>query len=133
MTLPSSCGSTNSLNDASITTTEQETAFIAYVNVLEDQVNALKDNTAVASVQTRLTVGGNRVSPPDEIIASTGTSNASAAIIDELRRDRAAQKEAMASLTALLNTMLTQTPSVGGTGTGGGGGGNNITKENTTK
>ena len=35
----------------------------------------------------------------------------------------------MAAVTALLNTILTQTPPGGGTGTRGGGGGNNSSKE----
>ena len=44
MTLLYSRGSTNSLTDASITTTERESAFKAYAKVLEDQVTALKDD-----------------------------------------------------------------------------------------
>ena len=62
--LPSSCGSTNSLTDAYLNTTEREAAFITYVKVLEDQITALKNETTVASSQTRLTVGGNRASSP---------------------------------------------------------------------
>ena len=71
---------------------EQEANFIAYFKVLEDQVTVLKYDAAMGSVQTRLMVGGNRDPPPTESIASTGTSDASSAIIAELRRDRAAQK-----------------------------------------
>ena len=108
---------------------EREAAFIAYVGFLEDQVTVLKDDATLAIVQTRLMVGGNRASPPTKIIASTGTSNASSAIIAELRSDRAAQKEAMAALNALLKTMLTQTPPDWGTGAGSGDGGKNATKE----
>ena len=64
----------------------------------------------MASLQTRLTVGGNRASLLDKIIAITVTSDASSAITDELYREREAQKEAMADLTSLFNMMLTQTP-----------------------
>ena len=61
-TPPSYRGSTNSLTDAYLTTTERESAFITYVKVFEDQVTALKDDATVASVQTRPTVGVD--SPP---------------------------------------------------------------------
>ena len=67
--------------------------------------------------------------PPAKIIASTDTSDASDAIIAELHRNCADQKEAMAALATLLNTMLTQTIPGVGTGTGGGGGVKNATKE----
>ena len=83
----------------------------------------------MANVQTRLMVNSDRASTPAKIIASTGTSYASAAIIAKLRSERAAQKEATAALIALMNTMLTHIPPGGGTGTGGGGGGKNATKE----
>ena len=63
-TLLSSHGSTNSLTNAPLTTTEQESTFITYVKVLEDQVTALKDYATMASVQTRLTVGGDTPPPP---------------------------------------------------------------------
>ena len=89
---PSSRGSTNSLTDASLNIIEREDAFITYVEVLEDQVTALKYDATVSSVQTCLTVGGDRASPPAEIIAIKGTSDASAAIIAYPCRDRSAQK-----------------------------------------
>ena len=63
-TIPSSRVSTNSLAYASLTATELEAAFIAYVEVLEDQVSALKYDATVASVQTHPMVGGNRAPPP---------------------------------------------------------------------
>ena len=74
----------------------------------------------MASVKTRLTVGGNRAYPPTKIIANTGTSDAPASIITDLRSDCAAQKESTAALTAIMNTILTQTSPGGGAGTGEG-------------
>ena len=63
-TISSSHGYTNSLTYAYLTTTEQESTFILYLEFLEDQVTALKDDATMASVQTRLPVGGDRSYPP---------------------------------------------------------------------
>ena len=65
-TISSSHGYTNSLTYAYLTTTEQESTFILYLEFLEDQVTALKDDATMASVQTRLPVGGDRSYPPHQ-------------------------------------------------------------------
>ena len=102
-TLPASRSSFSPTNSF-LSGTDREATFIAYVEALEDQVNALKYDV---TFKTCLTIGSDmrslkEVQPPAEIISSMGTSDASTAIISKLRSDDDAETLSMANLTALL-------------------------------
>ena len=110
-TIPASRGSVGP-PDSSLSGTDRDSVFIAYVKALEDQVGALKDD---GTVKTRLTIGSDMGSlekgqPLAEIIASTSTSDSSAAIISKLHSENNAQKLAMANLTALLASNYSPNP-----------------------